>query len=629
MSFDHKVNILLVDDQPAKLLSYEVMLAGLGENLIKVASAKEALEILLKNDIAVLLIDVCMPELDGFELATMIREHPRFQHIAIIFISAIYLSEMDHLRGYNTGAVDYVPVPVVPDVLRAKVRVFAELHRKTRQLEELNRDLERRVNERTAAAEASSSRLQRSERGRSLALAAGNMGSWEYDFTTSQWFWDEGQRGIFGVAFDPNRFTPTTETIRPFILEKDWQRLRDALAQVSPANNTFQAEMNMVRANGEKRTCLVVAAATFDALGTLARVDGVTIDITERKEAESRLVLLAREVDHRARNALAIVQAIVRLARADSTEDYVRAIEGRIRALAQAHELLSQSRWQGADMSSLVTEEMAPYMTDDGARVIMMGSTVLLPADKAQTVALALHELATNAAKYGALSSPTGQVRIEWLISRGNLILNWSESGGPSIAEKPVSRGFGTKIIDASIHPRNGGATQFDWRKEGLRCTLSIPVVQPEEIKTAQSQAAPNRMRGSARHILLVEDEGIVGMLMRTFLEETGYDVTGPVATLNDALATARSQVFGGAVLDINLGGEPVYPLAELLSARAIPFVFATGYNGDGVDSRFAHIPTLQKPIERDTLDLALQSAMARGQAPKRRPRTPAHSEET
>jgi two-component sensor histidine kinase/DNA-binding response OmpR family regulator len=629
MTFDNKVNILLVDDQPAKLLSYEVMLAGLGENLIKVPSANEALEVLLKTDIAVLLIDVCMPELDGFELATMIREHPRFQHIAIIFISAIYLSEMDHLRGYSTGAVDYVPVPVVPEVLRAKVRVFSELHRKTRQLEELNRDLERRVNERTAAAEASASRLQRSERGRSLALAAGNMGSWEYDFTTSQWFWDEGQRGIFGVAFDPGRFMPTTENIRPFILEKDWQRLSDALAQATPANNTFQAELRMVRANGEERTCLVVAAATFDALGTLARVDGVTIDITERKEAESRQVLLAREVDHRARNALAIVQAIVRLARAESTEDYIRAIEGRIRALAQAHELLSQSRWQGADMSSLVTEEMAPYMTDDGARVIMTGSTVLLPADKAQTVALALHELATNAAKYGALSSPTGQVRIEWQISRGNLVLNWFESGGPPVTEKPSSRGFGTKIIDASIHPRNGGATKFDWRKEGLRCMLSIPVVQPDEIKPAQSPPASNRMRGSARHILLVEDEGIVGMLMRTFLEETGYDVTGPVATLNDALATARAQVFGGAVLDINLGGEPVYPLAELLSARAIPFVFATGYNGDGVDSRFAHIPTLQKPIERDSLDLALQSAMAGGQAPKRRPKTPVHSEET
>ena len=145
MPADSKVNVLLVDDQPGKLLSYEVMLARLGENLIKASSAKEALEHLLKHDIAVVLVDVCMPELDGFELAAMIREHPRFQKTAIIFISAIHLSEMDYMRGYSAGAVDYVPVPVVADVLRAKVRVFAELYRKTRELEQLNRDLEQRI----------------------------------------------------------------------------------------------------------------------------------------------------------------------------------------------------------------------------------------------------------------------------------------------------------------------------------------------------------------------------------------------------------------------------------------------------------------------------------------------------
>ena len=152
MTSDDKVNILLVDDQPAKLLSYETILSELGENLIKAASAREALEQLLKQDIAVILVDVCMPELDGFQLAAMIREHPRFQQTAIIFISAIHLTDVDRLRAYEMGAVDYVPVPVIPEVLRAKVRIFAELYRKTRQLEQLNRELERRVAERTARA---------------------------------------------------------------------------------------------------------------------------------------------------------------------------------------------------------------------------------------------------------------------------------------------------------------------------------------------------------------------------------------------------------------------------------------------------------------------------------------------
>jgi PAS domain S-box-containing protein len=149
MTTEKTVNILMVDDQPAKLLSYEVMLGGLGENLIKANSAREALEVLLNTEVAVVLMDVSMPDLDGFQLAAMIRQHPRFQRTAIIFVSAVHLTDLDQLKGYEYGAVDYISVPVVPELLRAKVRVFADLHRKTRQLETLNRELEGRVLERT------------------------------------------------------------------------------------------------------------------------------------------------------------------------------------------------------------------------------------------------------------------------------------------------------------------------------------------------------------------------------------------------------------------------------------------------------------------------------------------------
>src|SRR6187401_198192 len=177
---DHeKVNILLVDDQPAKLLAYEVILKELGENLVSAASGREALEFLLKNDVAVILVDVCMPELDGFELAAMIREHPRFQKTAMIFISAIQVSDIDRLRGYEMGAVNYVPVPVVPEVLRAKIKVFAELYRKTRQLARLNVELEDRVRARIAELAESPARLLESAPRRRLAIAAGKMGSWD------------------------------------------------------------------------------------------------------------------------------------------------------------------------------------------------------------------------------------------------------------------------------------------------------------------------------------------------------------------------------------------------------------------------------------------------------------------
>ena len=149
-----KVNILLVDDQPAKLLSYEAMLSELGENLIKASSPREALEHLLRTDITIVLMDVSMPEIDGFELAEMIRSHPRYQKTAIIFVSAVHLTDLDRLKGSESGAVDYVSVPVVPELLRAKVSVFAELYRKTREFERLNRELEERVMERTTELQA-------------------------------------------------------------------------------------------------------------------------------------------------------------------------------------------------------------------------------------------------------------------------------------------------------------------------------------------------------------------------------------------------------------------------------------------------------------------------------------------
>jgi PAS domain S-box-containing protein len=149
MTVHEKVNILMVDDQPGKLLTYEAILGELGENLIQATSAKDALEKLLKTDVAVVLMDVSMPEIDGFELAELVRQHPRFQKTAIIFISAVHLSDLDRLKGYQHGAVDYLSVPIVPEVLRAKVRVFADLHRKNRLLERLNAELEQRVVDRT------------------------------------------------------------------------------------------------------------------------------------------------------------------------------------------------------------------------------------------------------------------------------------------------------------------------------------------------------------------------------------------------------------------------------------------------------------------------------------------------
>jgi CheY-like chemotaxis protein len=256
-----RVNILLVDDQPGKLLSYEVMLAELDETLVAVSSAKEALAYLLKSEVAVILVDVCMPELDGFELAEMIRGHPRFQKTAIIFISAIHLTESDYLRGYAAGAVDYLPVPVVPELLRAKVRVFAELFRKTRDLQKLNDELERRVVERTEALALSADRLRQSEQGRGLALAAGNMGSWDFHLATGAWFWDEGQSHIFGV--DHASFVPTSESVKKGLHPDDIEKIRERVESLSPEDATCELDFRIVRPSGEVRWCTAVAVASF------------------------------------------------------------------------------------------------------------------------------------------------------------------------------------------------------------------------------------------------------------------------------------------------------------------------------------------------------------------------------
>jgi two-component sensor histidine kinase/DNA-binding response OmpR family regulator len=614
MTANDRVNVLLVDDQPAKLLSYEVILQDLGENLIKTASARAAFECLLKNDVAVVLVDVCMPDLDGFQLAAMIREHPRFQKTAIIFISAIHLTDVDRLRGYEMGAVDYVPVPVVPEVLRAKVKVFAELFRKTRQLEQLNLELERRVAERTAELKSSTTRLLQSEQLRSLALAAGQMGSWDWDVGSGDFSWDAGQYRIFGV--DPGSFSVTPDNVRALIHPEDWARLRDALANVTEHGQTYQTEFRVHRRNGELRWCIGAAAASIDSARRVVGLSGVTVDITDRKSAEERQTLLVREVDHRARNALAVVQSIIRLTRAESKEAYIAAVEGRITALSRAHVLLSQSRWQGANLSRILDEELAPYRRSEVEKIVTSGPEVFLEPATAQILALALHELATNAAKYGALSSAFGRVKLSWELGPSCLLLRWVETGGPTV-QPPCSEGYGTRVIGASVERQLDGSATFDWHPDGLRFTMSIPLGEkskpeslPGEARTpAQGNGAAPRRILPGNRLLLVEDEALTGMMMSDMLTDLGFDVIGPFGRVADAMAAVGREDFQAAVLDVNLDGEMVYPVADAVLARGVPFVFVTGYGAEGIDRRFAQVPVLQKPIERQML----QSAFADG----------------
>ena len=194
MNETHKVNILMVDDQPAKLLSYEAILANLDAHLIKARSGREGLELLLKHDVAVVLLDVSMPDINGFEMADIMRQHPRFQKTAILFISAVRMSDLDRIKGYQSGAVDYISVPVVPEVLRAKVSVFVELHRKSRELEDLNRELETRVEQRTRQLQESENLLR--ERADLLELASEAI--LVRDLAGALTYWNAGAEALYG-----------------------------------------------------------------------------------------------------------------------------------------------------------------------------------------------------------------------------------------------------------------------------------------------------------------------------------------------------------------------------------------------------------------------------------------------
>ena len=614
MSSD-KVNILLVDDQPSKLLSHQAILSELNENLLTAENARQALEILLKNEVAVVLVDVCMPETDGFELAGMIQEHPRFQETAIIFISAVMFNEVDRLRGYSMGAVDYVSVPVIPELLRAKVKVFVELFRKTRQLEQLNRNLEARVAERTAALAASTAQLRQAEQLRSLALAAGQMGSWEWNLSRGTTTWDQGQYEIFGV--DPDTFVPTAESVNALIDPDDFKELVRAFRSVTAESKTYRTEFRVRRSNGDVRWCIGVAAASFDDERRLIRISGVTVDITDRKRAEERQMLLAEEVDHRARNVVAVIQAIMRLTRSRSIDEYVAALDGRVRALSTAHKLLAKSRWEGADLSRLVDEEAAPYRTQDHERISISGPAMLLPPAMAQTIALALHELVTNAAKYGALSAESGHIQIAWEKEPDRLTLSWIESGGPTV-KRPRRAGYGTRVIKGGIERQLGGHADFDWQPEGLRCTLSMPyedskkhapdLVPPERQSLERARSSGKAAAEGGKCVFVVEDEPLISMMLADMLSTMGHKVDGPYTRFSEALVAAKSNDIQIGILDINVRGQAVYQIADTLIERNIPFVFVTGYSADSIESRFNHIPVLQKPVELQRLRSALAS---------------------
>lgn len=316
----------------------------------------------------------------------------------------------------------------------------------------------------------------------SLAMEAAHMAVWQV----------EGEALIPNPEFNrllgfPEDADPTLAEIEDRFDPGEYRRIRGLIGQMLARGERFlEVEQRYRHPDGGHRWLLGRAEFRVGPDGRAAGSLGVVLDITERKSAEERLRLLAGEVDHRANNLLTVVQGMVTLSKAPTIETLRGVITGRIAALSRAHQLLSRTRWMGADLRKLVQEELAPFTLGDASRATIEGADLALGPAAAQAIAMALHELATNAAKYGALSALGGRVQVAWRETPAETILiTWRETGGPAVVA-PTRRGLGAAMLARALSGPIGGRTAMDWRAEGLVCELEFPRAAAASLAPAQ-----------------------------------------------------------------------------------------------------------------------------------------------
>jgi PAS domain S-box-containing protein len=281
--------------------------------------------------------------------------------------------------------------------------------------------------------------------------------------------WNKGAERVFGYTADEAIGRPITIVIP---VERHSEET-DILARIGRGERIDHFETIRQRKDGTRITVSLTVSPVKNAEGTIVGASKIARDISEQRQSQELVATLAREAEHRSKNLLANVQATVNLSQADTPAGLKQAIEGRIQALANVHSLFVESRWTGAELSTIAERELAPYAEMLEGRVRLSGPPVLLEPNTAQAIAVTLHELATNAAKYGALSVAGGRVALDWTHQGdGPLRLRWSETGGPAV-KTPTRKGFGGRIIERMIAQLKG-TTHFDWRPEGLACEITV-----------------------------------------------------------------------------------------------------------------------------------------------------------
>jgi PAS domain S-box-containing protein len=420
------------------------------------------------------LSDVMMPELDGFQLLAKLRADPSLDGLLVILLSA-RAGEEARVEGLAAGADDYLVKPFSARELRARVDSAVRLARHRREAAARERELHTQL-----ATQKARVALQETEQQLEVALEAARLGTWELDLATSRLTTSDLCRKDYGwLSPEPMTYDDLLALVHP-----DDRGHRDRkIAEAFIARQDLDVEYRVIRPDGEIIWMLVRGRAEFDRAGAPIRAMGVSLDITDRKRAEQRQRTLIAELNHRVKNTLASVQSLALQTRmtAKSPGEFDTAFDGRLRALVLAHDLLTANSWEGARLEDVIGRTLAPYVSRSGPerRIEIAGPPIRLSPDAAVTLHMAFHELATNAVKYGALSTPDGAVGVRWAIDRAGdrpaLEIVWAERDGPPV-ETPTRRGFGSSLLEAGLKRELDGAVMLAFEREGLACRIRLPL---------------------------------------------------------------------------------------------------------------------------------------------------------
>jgi PAS domain S-box-containing protein len=579
--------VLLADDN-ADMRDYVGRLLASRYDVEVVPDGEAALAAIARRKPDLLLTDVMMPRLDGIQLLTHLRADPQTSTMPIILLSA-RAGEESRVEGMQSGADDYLIKPFSARELLARV----EAHVKMAQF-------------RNEAAED----LRASEqRYRALVMASSDA---VYRMSPD---WGE-MLYVGGKGFIADNESSNQSWLETYIHPNDQTRVMEAVREAISNKNAFELEHPVIRNDGSLGWTHSRAIPVLDPGGEITEWFGAARDITERKQAEETQQLLLGELNHRVKNILASVQAIVQhtLRRTRDPAAFAESFAGRIQSMSRVHSMLTAATWKGAELRDLIRDQLLHGAVDE-TKVTAWGPIVELEPQMALHVALMVHELGTNAVKYGALSIPGGWVTITWTVEDQTLKLRWEERGGPP-SKAPARRGFGTTLIEQSAGSEGGSArmsTTADGVAWEITMQLSRPlrknettILSPSELVCGSGNQPLRLMdtpRGLAgKRFLVVEDEPLVALDLSAGLQEAGAQVVASTGSASQALHIVENERLDAALLDGNLKGRPVDDIAASLTRHNVPFAFVTGYGRESLPRAFGTVALLAKPFSKPQL---------------------------